>query len=46
MMIGGIPLGMIAGSIAYFLVRKAAEAYRDKRQFRGPHGTKGAGVAA
>lgn len=45
-MIGGIPLGIIAGSIAYFLVRKAAEAYRDKRQFPGPPGPKGAGATA
>jgi len=45
-MIGGVPLGIVIGSIAYYLVRKAAEAYRDKRQFSDPQGPKGAGAAA
>lgn len=45
-MIGGVPLGIVMGSIAYYLVRKAAEAYRGKRRFPGPPGPKGAGAAA
>lgn len=34
LLVGALPLGLIFGTIAYFLVRKAAEAYRNKRQAR------------
>jgi len=34
MTIGGIPLGIVAGSIAYFIVRKVAETYRRKTRNR------------
>lgn len=44
--VGGIPLGIVAGTIAYFLVRKAAEAYRNKRRLDRPSGPTGAGVTA
>lgn len=46
MTVGGIPLGFIAGTLAYFVVRKAAEAYRDKRHLRGPQGPSGASATA
>lgn len=45
-MIGSVPLGIVAGSIAYFLVKKAAEAYRNKRQSQRPQGPTGAGAVA
>ena len=34
MMIGGVPLGILAGSITYFIVRKVSESYRRKRHRR------------
>lgn len=32
MTVGGVPMGVVAGTIAYYLVRKAAEAYKEKRR--------------
>lgn len=32
MTVGGIPLGILAGSIAYFIAKKAAESYHAKRK--------------
>lgn len=34
MTVGGVPLGILAGSIAYFLVRKVSETYRKKNRKR------------
>ena len=36
MTIGSIPLGILAGTIAYFIVRKVSESYRRKRRRRAP----------
>lgn len=46
MMVGGVPLGIIFGALAYFVVRKAAEAYRDKRRLQRPRSPKGASATA
>jgi hypothetical protein len=32
MTIGGVPIGILIGSIAYFIVKKASETYRAKRR--------------
>lgn len=34
MTIGGVPLGILAGAVTYYLVKKAAESYRNKRRAR------------
>lgn len=34
MTVGGIPLGILAGSVAYFIVRKVSESYRKKSRKR------------
>ena len=34
MTIGGLPMGLIAATIAYFVAKKASEAYREKRRLR------------
>jgi hypothetical protein len=46
MTVGGVPLGIVAGAVAYYIVKKAAEAYRDKRRARHDPRSTGAGVAA
>lgn len=42
MTVGGLPMGIVAATIAYFVAKKASEAYREKRRLRqqrgvGPH---------
>ncbi|MEM8744196.1 MAG: DUF2062 domain-containing protein [Pseudomonadota bacterium] len=38
MTIGGIPLGLVAAVIAYFVAKKATEAYKEKRRLRQQRG--------
>ncbi|MDA7948267.1 MAG: DUF2062 domain-containing protein [Hyphomicrobiaceae bacterium] len=38
MTVGGIPLGIVAAAIAYFIAKKASEAYREKRRLRQQRG--------
>ncbi len=35
MTVGGIPLGLLAGAASYVLMRRAVEAYQQKRRIRG-----------
>lgn len=41
MTVGGVPLGLLAGAISYFLVKRGVEAYQEKKRHRqfptGPH---------
>lgn len=38
MTVGGVPLGILAGSITYFIAKKAAESYHAKRKRKKKHG--------
>ena len=38
MTIGGLPMGLVAATIAYFIAKKASEAYREKRRLRQQRG--------
>ena len=38
MTVGGIPMGIVAATIAYFVAKKASEAYREKRRLRQQRG--------
>lgn len=38
MTVGGIPMGLVAAVIAYFVVKKASEAYREKLRLRQQSG--------
>ncbi|MGI9384330.1 MAG: DUF2062 domain-containing protein [Methyloligellaceae bacterium] len=34
MTVGGVPLGLMAGAISYYLVKRGAEAYQEKKRVR------------